>query len=108
MITIGPESAPGAPNRAYRIVGDFVCVMAVLAAGYSTSCRQNSSEVEHGADSAEEHARRASVGDSGRLGSEIGGGEGTAEESPPAVRLTDKRITGLPTTHPRRRLLPEM
>jgi hypothetical protein len=38
----------------------------------------------------------------------IGRDEGTAEESPPAVRLTDKRITGLQTTHPRRRLLPEM
>ncbi len=32
----------------------------------------------------------ASAGDSGRPGSEIGGGEGTAEESPPAGRVTDE------------------
>ena len=31
-----------------------------------------------------------SAGDSGRQGSEIGGGEGTAEEAPPAGRLTDE------------------
>jgi len=37
-----------------------------------------------------EHACRASAGDSGRPGSEIGGGEGTAEESPPAGRVTDE------------------
>jgi hypothetical protein len=36
------------------------------------------------------HARRASAGDSGRPGSEIGGGEGTAEESPPASRGMDE------------------
>src|SRR5450759_1390221 len=40
------------------------------------------------------HARRegrqASAGGSGRAGWEIGGGEGTAEESPPAGRVTDK------------------
>src|SRR5580700_11547956 len=33
---------------------------------------------------AEGHARRASAGDSSRAGSEVGRGEGTAEESPPA------------------------
>jgi len=36
------------------------------------------------------HARRASAGDSGRPGSEIGSSEGTAEESPPAGRVTDE------------------
>ena len=36
------------------------------------------------------HARRASAGDSGRAGSEIGSCEGTAEESPPAGRVTDE------------------
>jgi hypothetical protein len=65
-------------------VGDFVCVMAVLAAGYSTSYRRNSSEVEHGADSAEVQARRTSAEDPGRQGSEIGGVEGTVG------RLTDE------------------
>jgi hypothetical protein len=39
-------------------------------------------------------------GDSGRPGSEIGGGEGTAEESPPAGRVTDEtdyfRLAGDP------------
>jgi hypothetical protein len=64
--------------------------MAVPAAGYSTSCRRNSSEVEPGDDCAEGHTRWTSAGDSGRLGSEIGGGEGTAEESPLAGRVTDE------------------
>jgi len=35
-------------------------------------------------------ARRASAGDSGRAGSEVGGGAATAEESPPAGRVTDE------------------
>ncbi len=39
---------------------------------------------------AEGHAFRASAGDSGRAGSESGGGAGTAEESPPAGRVTDE------------------
>jgi hypothetical protein len=39
---------------------------------------------------AEGHARRVSAGDSDRAGSKIGGGEGTAEESPPARRVTDE------------------
>src|SRR6267142_364401 len=39
---------------------------------------------------AEGHARRASPGDSGRPGSEIGGGEGAEEVSPPAGRMTDE------------------
>jgi len=38
----------------------------------------------------EGHARRASAGDSRRAGSEVGSGEGTAEESPPAGRVTDE------------------
>ena len=36
------------------------------------------------------HARRASAGDSGRAGSQVGSGEGTAEELPPAGRVTDE------------------
>jgi hypothetical protein len=79
-----------APNRAYRIVGDFVCVLAGPAAEYSTSCRRNSSEVEHGANSTEGQARRALARDSGRSGWEIGGGKRTAEESPPAGHVTDE------------------
>ena len=39
---------------------------------------------------AEGHALRASAGDSGRAGSEVGGGAATAEGSPPACRLTDE------------------
>jgi len=42
--------------------------MAVPAAGYSSSCRRNSSEVEPGDDCAEGYARRVPAGDSGRLG----------------------------------------
>ena len=46
---------------------------------------------------AEGHAGRASAGDSGRAGPEIGGDAATAEEPPPAGRVT--RIScGLPTT----------
>jgi hypothetical protein len=41
-------------------------------------------------DSADRHARRAPAGDSGRPGSETGGGEGTAEESPPEGGVTDE------------------
>ncbi len=36
----------------------------------------------------EGHARRASTGDKGRAGPEVGDGEGTAEGSPPAGRVT--------------------
>ena len=36
----------------------------------------------------ENHARRAAALDSGRPASELGGGEGTAEESPPGGSLT--------------------
>jgi hypothetical protein len=39
---------------------------------------------------AEGHARRALAGDSGRAGSEVESGEGTAEELPPAGRVTDE------------------
>src|SRR5271169_873779 len=39
---------------------------------------------------AEGHARRASAGDSSRAGSEVGRGEGTAEESPPAGGVMDE------------------
>jgi hypothetical protein len=49
-----------------------------------------------------DHARRASAGDSGRAGSEVGSGEGTAEESPPAGRVTDEtdylRLADYPAT----------
>jgi hypothetical protein len=41
-------------------------------------------------DGAEGQAHRASAGDSGRLGSEFGGGKETVEESPPAGRVTDE------------------
>ncbi len=47
-------------------------------------------EQRHRLHHAEGHARRASAGDSGRPGSEVGGGEGTAEESPPAGGVTDE------------------
>src|SRR6202049_2863137 len=39
---------------------------------------------------AEGHARRASAGDSSRAGSEVGRGEGTAAESPPAGGVMDE------------------
>jgi hypothetical protein len=39
---------------------------------------------------AEGHVRRVSARDSGRAGSEIGGSQGTAEESPSAGRVTDE------------------
>src|SRR5215831_21393483 len=47
-------------------------------------------EQRHRLHHAEGHARRASAGDMGRAGPEIGGGEGTAKESPPAGRVTDE------------------
>jgi hypothetical protein len=57
------------------MVGDSVCVMAVPAAGYSTSCRRNSSEVEPGDDCAEGQARRALDGPRVALASSNAGGE---------------------------------
>jgi transposase len=36
------------------------------------------------------HARRAPAGDSSRAGSEVGRGEGTAEESPPGGEVMDE------------------
>src|SRR6266849_9004379 len=51
--------------------------------GTHSNCPENSSFLN-------DHTRRASAGDSRRPGSEIGGGEGTAEESPPAGRVTDE------------------
>ena len=36
------------------------------------------------------HARRAPAGDSSRAGSEVGRGEGTAEESPPGGGVMDE------------------
>src|SRR5712692_9772589 len=56
----------------------------------SVSLQRHPSEQRHRLHKAEGHACRASGGDSGRPGSEIGGGEGTAEESPPAGRVTDE------------------
>src|SRR4029077_18888840 len=47
-------------------------------------------EQRHRLNHAGRHARPASAGDSGRAGSEIGGGKGTAEGEPPAGRLPDE------------------
>jgi hypothetical protein len=45
---------------------------------------EHPSEQRHRIHPAEGHARRASAGDFCRAGSEVGGGEGIAEKSPPA------------------------
>jgi hypothetical protein len=68
------------------------------ASGPCTTCialgqrplQRHPSEQRHRLRHAEGHARRASAGDSGRPGSEIRGGEGTAEEPPPAGHMTDE------------------
>jgi hypothetical protein len=71
---------------------------AAFGAGLRGALQQRASEQRHRIHHAEGHARRASGGDSGQAGSEAGGGEGTAEESRPAGRVT--RITcELPITH---------
>jgi hypothetical protein len=71
-----------------------------LIKGLRRALQQHPFEQRHRLHHAEGHARRASAGDSGRPGSEIGSGEGTAEESPPAGRVTDEtdyfRLAGDP------------
>src|SRR5215470_1117778 len=57
--------------------------------GLRRALQQRAFEQRHRLHHAKGHARRASAGDSGRAGSEVGRGEGTAEESPPAGRVTD-------------------
>jgi putative transposase len=61
-----------------------------LVEGYVEHYNNVRLEQRHWLHHAEGHARRASAGDSRRAGSEVGGGEGTAEESPPAGRVTDE------------------
>src|SRR6266700_6104472 len=61
--------------------------------------QQCSFEQRHRVHHAEEHARRISSRDPGRAGSEIGGSDGTAEDSQPAGRVTDEADSGWPTTH---------
>ncbi len=62
----------------------------VIGYGFRGPLQRHPSEQRHRLHHAEGHARRASAGDSGRPGSEIRGGEGTAEEPPPAGRMTDE------------------
>jgi hypothetical protein len=57
---------------------------AALGYGLRTALQHRASEQRHRVHHAERHACRTSPGDSGRAGSEVGGREGTAEESPPA------------------------
>ena len=52
--------------------------------------QQRASEQRHRVHHAKGHDRRAATGDSQGAGPKIGGGEGTAEESPPAGRVTDE------------------
>ena len=61
-----------------------------LVAGLRGALQQRAFEQRHRLHHAEGHARRASAGDSGRAGSEAGGGAATAAESPPAGRVTDE------------------
>src|SRR5215471_14377115 len=58
--------------------------------GLRGALQQRPPEQCHRLHHAKGHARRASAGDSGRAGSEVGRGEGTAEESPPAGGVTDE------------------
>ena len=63
---------------------------AASGGGLRRALQQRSFEQRHRLHHAEGHARRASAGDSGRARSEVGSGEGTAKESPPAGRVTDE------------------
>src|SRR5215469_9738544 len=72
--------------------------------GLRRALQQRAFEQRHRLHHAKGHARRASAGDSGRAGSEVGRGEGTAEESPPAGRVTDEtdcfRLADKPSNRP--------
>jgi hypothetical protein len=61
-----------------------------LSRGLRRALQQRAFEQRHRLHHAKGHARRASAGDSGRAGSEVGRGEETAEESPPAGGVTDE------------------
>jgi hypothetical protein len=63
---------------------------AAFGAGLRGALQQRASEQRHRIHHAEGHARRASGGDSGRAGSEAGGGAETAADSSPAGRVTDE------------------
>src|SRR4029077_9231772 len=64
-----------------------------LVKGYVEHYNNVSFEQRHRVHHAEGHARRVSARDSGQAGSEIGSSEGTAEEAPPAGRVTDETGT---------------
>jgi hypothetical protein len=53
--------------------------------GLCGALQQRSPEQCHRLHHSKGHARRASAGDSSRAGSQVGRGEGTAEESPPGA-----------------------
>jgi hypothetical protein len=72
-----------------------------FSGGLRGALQQRSSEQRHRLHHAEGHARRASAGDSGRAGSKVGSSEGTAEESPPAGRVTDETDYFRFADHPR-------
>ena len=63
---------------------------AASGGGLRRALQQRSFEQRHRLHHAEGHARRASAGDSGRAGSEAGGGAETAADSSPAGRVTDE------------------
>ena len=73
---------PGTPLVARRC--------AASGEGLRGALQQRAFEQRHRIHHAEGHARRASAGDSGRAGSEVGGGEETAADSSPAGRVTDE------------------
>src|SRR5215469_18963226 len=58
--------------------------------GLCGALQQRSPEQCHRLHHSKGHARRASAGDSSRAGSEVGRGEGTAEESPPGGGVMDE------------------
>jgi hypothetical protein len=61
-----------------------------LVEGYVAHCNNVRLNSAIGYITPKDMLARASAGDSCRARSEVGGGEGTAEESPPAGRVTDE------------------
>jgi hypothetical protein len=82
----------GAPLFDHPVRNRKKTVEGCFPRGKRGALQQRSFEQRHRVHHAEGHARRVSARDSGRAESEIGGSEGTAEESPPAGRATDETV----------------
>jgi hypothetical protein len=86
---IQPTDARDVIQRLTQAFGKLPQVLAVVLGGSRAALQQRAFEQRHRIHHAAGHARRASAGDSGRAGSESGGGRGNSGRFV-ASRLRDR------------------